>query len=122
MRSLAGERPAAWGRNRRNLMAGGKTSSCVRIWIMPLACLCLAQAWLTGASRDGAGGADQGLRQAFERARYSLRDAGHGTWQGVNAAQRLTLEFNPRETRLTHPDGSVTFHLTGFGYGDRLHQ
>jgi len=89
---------------------------------MPLACLCLAQAGLTGASRDGAGGADQGLRQAFERARYSLRDAGHGTWQGVNAAQRLTLEFNPRETRLTHPDGSVTFHLTGFGYGDRLHQ
>src|ERR1017187_10011756 len=65
-------------------------------------------------------GADQGLRQAFERAAYALEDSGHGTWRGVNAAQRLTLEFNGRETRLSHPGGSVNFHLTGYGYGDRL--
>ena len=65
-------------------------------------------------------GADQGLRQAFERARYSLEDFGHGIWRGTNAAQRLTVEFNDHETRLSHPDGSVSFHLTGYGYGERL--
>jgi sugar lactone lactonase YvrE len=65
-------------------------------------------------------GADEGLRQAFERATYALKDSGHGTWRGANAAQRLTLEFNDREARLSHPDGSVSFHLTGYGYGDRL--
>ena len=65
-------------------------------------------------------GADEGLRQAFERAAYSLEDSGHGTWRGVNPAERLTLEFDGHEARLRHPDGSVTFHLTGYGYGDRL--
>jgi len=65
-------------------------------------------------------GADEGLRQAFERAIYSIEDSGHGIWRGVNPAQRLTLEFNGREARLTHPDGSVNFHLTGYGYGNRL--
>jgi sugar lactone lactonase YvrE len=65
-------------------------------------------------------GADEGLRQAFERATYSLEDSGHGTYRGVNPAQRLTLELDGREARLSHPDGSVNFHLTGYGYGDRL--
>jgi hypothetical protein len=65
-------------------------------------------------------GADDGLRQAFERASYSLKDAGHGTWSGPNAAQRLTLELDGRESRLRHPGGSVNFRLTGYGYGDRL--
>ena len=65
-------------------------------------------------------GADEGLRQAFERAAYSLEESGHGTYRGVNPAQRLTLEFNGREARLSHPYGSVAFHLTGYGYGDRL--
>jgi hypothetical protein len=48
-------------------------------------------------------GADEGLRQAFERAAYSLEDTGHGTYRGENPAQRLTLEFNEREARLSHP-------------------
>jgi hypothetical protein len=65
-------------------------------------------------------GADEGLRQAFARARYSLEDSGHGTYRGVNPAQRLTFEFTQREARLSHPNGSVTFHLTRYGYGDRL--
>ena len=65
-------------------------------------------------------GADEGLRQAFERAAYSLEDSGHGTWRGVNPAERLTLEFDGQGARLRHPDGSVSFHLTGYGYGDRL--
>ena len=65
-------------------------------------------------------GADEGLRQAFVRVAYSLEDSGQGTWRGVNAGQRLTLEFNDREARLSHPQGSVSFHLTGYGRGDRL--
>jgi hypothetical protein len=63
---------------------------------------------------------DVGLRQAFEHAAYSLADSGHGTWRGVNPAQRLTLEFDGLGARLRHPDGGVSFHLTGYGYGDRL--
>jgi hypothetical protein len=65
-------------------------------------------------------GADEGLRQAFERTVYSLRDSGDGAWRGENPAQRLTLEFNGQGARLSHPQGSVSFHLTGYGYGDRL--
>jgi hypothetical protein len=64
--------------------------------------------------------ADEGLRRAFDRAIYSLEASGDGAWRGANAAQRLTLEFSDREARLSHPDGSVNFHLTGYGYGDRL--
>jgi hypothetical protein len=52
-------------------------------------------------------GADDGLRQAFARAMYSLEHAGHGSWHGVNAAQRLTLEFNSQGARLSHPDGNA---------------
>jgi hypothetical protein len=76
-----------------------------------------------GASPDAAwkqAGADEGLRQAFERATYSLKDSGHGTYSGVNPRQQLTLEFDGQEVRLSHPDGSLNFHLTGYGYGDRL--
>jgi sugar lactone lactonase YvrE len=63
---------------------------------------------------------DGGLRQAFERARYALQDSGHGSYRGANPAQRLTLEFDGREARLSHPDGSVSLHLSGYGYGERL--
>jgi len=62
----------------------------------------------------------KGCGQAVERASYSLEDSGHGTYGGVNPAQRLTLEFDGQEARLSHPDGSVSFRLTGYGYGDRL--
>jgi trimeric autotransporter adhesin len=65
-------------------------------------------------------GADDGLRQAFERVAYSLEKSSQGTYSGVNSAQRLTLMFDGQEARLSHPDGSVNFHLTGYGYGDRL--
>ncbi len=94
---------------------------------MSLACLCPAAAGLNGASRASKAdavwkttGADDGLRQAFERAMYSLEDSGHGTWQGVNAAQRFTIDFDSRGAWLSHPDGGVSFHLNGYGYGDRL--
>jgi hypothetical protein len=53
-------------------------------------------------------GADDGLRQAFERTIYSLKDSGHGTWRGENRAQRLTLGFDSVATRLSHPQGSTS--------------
>jgi hypothetical protein len=63
---------------------------------------------------------DAGLRQAFERTIYSLKDSGHGSWTGRNQAQRLTLQFDSAAARLTHGNGSVGFNLTGYGYGDQL--
>ena len=66
--------------------------------------------------------ADAGLRRAFERARYALEDTGQGSYRGENPAHRLTLEFDGREARLSHPDGSVGFHLSGYGYGERTQQ
>jgi len=65
-------------------------------------------------------GADEALRQAVDRATYSLEGSGLGTWHGKNPAQQLTFEFNQREARLSHPNGSVSFHLTGYGYGDHM--
>ena len=67
-------------------------------------------------------GADQGLRQAFERAVYKLAASGHGTYQGSNPAQKLDLEFNARGARLkaSDPRANVGFTLTGYGYGSRL--
>ncbi|MGA2047009.1 MAG: FG-GAP repeat protein [Terracidiphilus sp.] len=69
-------------------------------------------------------GADDSLRMAFEKAIYSLKESGHGTgtetWSGTNDTQRLSMQFDVREARLTHPDGSVGFHLSGYGYGDKL--
>jgi hypothetical protein len=65
-------------------------------------------------------GADEGLRQAFERVTYSLEDSGHGTYRGANLPQRFTFEFSGRGARLSHLEGSVNFDLTGYGYGDRL--
>jgi hypothetical protein len=103
--------------------------SLVRTGQMALACLCLAPLALFGAAGPNhatdawnKAGADGGLRQAFERAAYSLQDSGHGAWHGTNAAQRLTLEFTSRDVRLSHPGGTVNFHLTSYGYGDRLRQ
>jgi sugar lactone lactonase YvrE len=77
---------------------------------------------LAGRAAESSAGADAGLRQAFERARFALRDNGHGTFLGENPAQRLTLEFDGREARLSHPDGSVSFRLTGYGHGERMQQ
>jgi len=65
-------------------------------------------------------GADEGLRQAFERVAYRLEDSGVGQYRGVNPAQRLALEFNSDEARLKHPQGDVALRLTGYGYGSRL--
>ena len=100
-------------------MVGRRTSSYIRIGLISLVCMGLVPSGLNGASAAGLG---EGLRQAFERAAYALQDSGHGTWSGTNAAQRLTLEFNGRDARLSHPDGSVSFHLTGYGYGERLRE
>ncbi len=86
-------------------------------------CTTAVPALSCAASPDAAwkkAGADEGLRQAFERATYSLRNAGHGTYQGENPAHQLTLEFNAREVRLVRPGGSVNFSLTGYGHGDRI--
>ena len=65
-------------------------------------------------------GGDEGLRQAYERVVYRLKDSGPGRYQGVNAAQRLALEFNSDEARLKHAQGDVALRLTGYGYGGRL--
>jgi streptogramin lyase len=113
-------------------MSGNRALFYVRISLMSLACMGAAPAF--GGAPGNAGGAtspdavwkeagaDEELRQAFERIAYSLEDSGHGTWRGENSAQGLTLEFDGQEARLSHPDGSVSFHLTGYGYGDRLQQ
>ena len=60
-------------------------------------------------------GADDNLRQAFERALYTLKDSGHGLWRGSNDAQKLSIEFDSQGARLKHPLGSVSFHLAGVG-------
>jgi len=82
--------------------------------------VCLGFGALRGEGGRDSAGVDEGLRQAFDHAAYALEDSGHGTYSGVNSAQRLALEFSGREARLSHPDGSVSFHLTGYGYGHRL--
>jgi Fe-S cluster biogenesis protein NfuA len=110
-------------------MVCGRAFSYIRAGLISFACLGLASSGLSGASPAANGdaawkeaGADESLRQAFERATYSLKESGHGTWRGANAAQRLTLEFDGREARLVHPNGSVSFYLTGYGYGQRLRE
>ena len=65
-------------------------------------------------------GADDGLRQAFEKARYSLKSAKNGVVQGENNQQRLSLEFRQSEARLTNALGRVSLFVKGYGYGDRL--
>jgi uncharacterized protein (TIGR03437 family) len=116
------------GRKEPFQMVGKRTFSCVRVGLISLGCLCLAPSGLNHATRvtgttAGKGAwADAGLRQALDRTAYALKNSGHGTWRGGNAAQRLSLQFNGRGTRLSHPDGSVNFRLTGYGYGGRLRQ
>jgi hypothetical protein len=63
---------------------------------------------------------DEGLRQAFTRAMYSFEYSGRGIYRSQNAAQQLSLGFDSRDVQLTHPGGSIRFHLTGYGYGDPL--
>jgi len=63
---------------------------------------------------------DAGLRQAVERAVYSLKDSGDGSYRGVNPKQRLQVEFDQRATRLQHAQGNVSLRLSGYGYGERL--
>ena len=74
-------------------MIGRRTFSCLRTGLIAFVCLSLAPVGLRGAtSADSAfqaAGADEGLRQAFERATYSLQESGHGIWRGANAAQRF---------------------------------
>jgi hypothetical protein len=63
--------------------------------------------------------ADAGLRQAFERTIYRLKDSGHG-YAGMNPAQRLAVEFTRDEARLSHPRGDAGFRLQGLGYGAKI--
>ena len=63
---------------------------------------------------------EAGLRQAFDRTIYALRESGDGSWRGENRAQRLMIEFDSAAVSLRHPDGRIGFRLTGYGYGDRL--
>jgi FG-GAP repeat len=63
---------------------------------------------------------DEGLRQAFERAVYSFQYSGSESYQVENAAQRLNAGFDSREVRLSHPEGDIRFHLTGYGYDGRI--
>src|SRR5271157_3460416 len=98
-------------------MAGRRSFSCALIWLISLACMAAAPASGQGLdSGSGGAAADKGLRQAFEQVRYSLESSGQGTWRGENPAARLTLEFTSREVHLSHPDGSVSLHFTGYGY------
>ena len=63
---------------------------------------------------------DAGLRQAVERAVYSLKDSGDGSYRGANPKQRLQVEFDEHAARLQHAQGTVSFHLLGYGYGEHL--
>jgi hypothetical protein len=90
------------------------------LWLAAVAGLPCIGADMRSCDPWNKAGADEGLRQAFENARYSLEDAGHGTYRGENPRQRLTLEFDGQETRLSHTEGSVALHLTGYGYGRRF--
>jgi hypothetical protein len=77
-------------------------------------------AGLTCSGQEKKAGVDEGLRQAFERVVYRLKDSGPGRLQGINPAQQLTLEFNSDGARLEHPLGDVALRLTAYGYGGRL--
>jgi len=83
-------------------------------------CVAAAPAWCAARQEPNNRPMDDGLRQAYTRAMYSLEHFGHGTYRGQNEAQQLSLEFDHSEVRLNHPEGSLHFHLTGYGYDDRL--
>ena len=111
-------------------MPGRRTFLCLRIGLASLASTGAMSALYGGADRVGSALetdavwrkaiGNKWLSHAFDLASYSLELSGEGTWRGANPAQRLTLEFNGREAWLMHPGDSVNFHLTGYGYGDRL--
>ena len=61
-----------------------------------------------------------GLRHTGPQETYQLRDSGHGSYQGRNAAQSLTMEFSAREAQLKDSQGSGGFRLAGYGYGERI--
>jgi hypothetical protein len=63
---------------------------------------------------------DEGLRHALTRAMYSFEYSGRGIYRSQNPAQQLSLGFDSRDVQVTHPGGSIRFHLTGYGYGDPL--
>jgi len=118
---------ATYGWDKQRSVNDGRTYSWACAGLIIVAYLLLAPSELRGAARAnrvdsvwGTAGADEGLRQAFECATYSLRPSGHGTWRGANPSQRLTLEFNTKNARITHRDGIVDLQLTGYGRGDRL--
>ena len=93
-----------------NPMAISKRLFAAILWVTA------APAWCAASSEP----VDEGLQQAFTRAMYSVEHSGHGAYRGHNAAQQLSVEFDHSDVRLTHPEGSVDFHLTGYGYGERL--
>ena len=64
---------------------------------------------------------DKGLNQAVERAIYRLEPSGNGTYQGVNPAQHMTVEFDAHSIHLRHAQANVGFRLVGYGYGEHLH-
>ena len=61
-----------------------------------------------------------GLRPASPQDTYQLHDSGHGSYQGRNAAQSLTMEFSAREAQLKDSQGRAGLRLAGYGYGERL--
>ncbi len=83
---------------------------------------CVAASWMMTplAVCEPPAGVDDGLRQAYERAVYSVEDSKDGTYRGVNPKQRLSAEFSRAGTRLMHAGGQASLQMTGFGYGDRL--
>jgi hypothetical protein len=108
-------------------MTGARAlSNIARIWLTTLACVIAAPRGgvpspSTKIADIASKGADaDGLRQAFERATYSLEKCGQGMWRGVNPAQQFTVEFKGGDVTLSHPDGGIAFHLTGYGYGSEL--
>ena len=60
-------------------------------------------------------GADEGLRQAFERVIYRLEDSGPGRYKRVNPPQRLALEFTSDALGRGCPVGQMTRNPSGPG-------
>src|SRR5579863_8781060 len=64
---------------------------------------------------------NEGLRHAVAQETYKLRDTGHGSFQGRNSGQRLTMEFRAGEAQLKDSQGSTAgLRLAGYGYGEQL--
>ena len=65
-------------------------------------------------------GAYEGLRVAYEAARYQAESSGRGgPYRAGNRAQGLEVEFGPDGIRLKHREGTLQMRLAGYGYGER---